>query len=79
MTDRTTVQLKDTTKNDLEALKRVDGESYDSVIKMLIANYSNESTDSGVDSEELARELSRRIDYAEIATKTATELEGRMR
>ena len=34
---------------------------------------------SDIDPEELASEVARRIDYAEIATKTAAELEGRMR
>jgi len=38
---RTTIQLQESTKSDLEDLKRVDGESYDSVVKLLIANYNN--------------------------------------
>jgi len=32
-----------------------------------------------VDDTELAREVSRQVDYAELATKVADELEGRMR
>jgi hypothetical protein len=33
----------------------------------------------GVDKEELAREVARQVDYAELANQVATELEGRMR
>lgn len=32
-----------------------------------------------IDDTELAREVSRQVDYAELATKVADELEGRMR
>lgn len=58
MEDKTTIQLKHSTKTDLEELKRADGESYDSVVKMLIARYNNsqDSNCDGIDETE-AREI----------------------
>ena len=43
---KTTIQLDESTKDRLEELKRVDGESYESVLLMLIAHYNN--TDDGL-------------------------------
>jgi predicted CopG family antitoxin len=40
---KTTIQLSEDTKNRLESLKRVDGESYESVLLMVIAHYNNTS------------------------------------
>ena len=42
---KTSIQLKESTKDDLDEIKRVDGESYDSVVKLLIANYNNDESD----------------------------------
>lgn len=58
MVDKTTIQLKDSTKTELEELKRADGESYDSVVKMLIAHYNNSQDGNcdGID-EAQAREI----------------------
>jgi len=47
MTDKTTIAMSASTKSKLTELKRVDGESFESVVLMLIANYSEE--DSGLD------------------------------
>ena len=54
---KTTIQLNDKTKSDLEDLKRVDGESFDSVVKLLIANYNNDTETSGIDETEIARKI----------------------
>jgi len=56
--DRTTIQLQEATKDDLDTLKRVDGESYDSIVKMLIANYNNSQEGRDMD-ESRVRELAR--------------------
>ncbi len=40
---KTTIQLSEDTKRKLDSLKRVDGESYESVLLMLIAHYNNTS------------------------------------
>jgi myosin-crossreactive antigen len=58
MNNRTTIQLTETTKDDLEALKRADGESYESVVRMLIAHYNNSQSDTVDESRmrEIARE-----------------------
>jgi len=54
--DRTTIQLNKSTKDDLEEIKRVNGESFDSVVKLLIANY-NKPQDSSELTENRVREL----------------------
>lgn len=58
---KTTIQLTDETKSDLEDLKRVDGESFDSVVKLLIANYNNEGGTSGIDETEIARKIAENL------------------
>jgi hypothetical protein len=57
MNDRTTIQLTDTTKADLDELKRADRESYESVVQMLIAHYNN--SQSGEKGESRMREIAR--------------------
>jgi hypothetical protein len=42
MTDRTTIQIDTEQKEQLDEIKRIDGESYKSVIGLLIANYNNQ-------------------------------------
>jgi len=46
MTDRTTIQIKSAQKEQLDELKRVDGEAYHSVLAMLIANYNNQDSET---------------------------------
>jgi len=57
--DRTTIQLTDTTKTDLEQLKRADGESYESVLRMLIAHYNNSQDNQESLDETRVREIAR--------------------
>lgn len=51
----TTIQLSDDTKADLEDLKQVEGEPFESVVQRLIASYSE--SQSGELSEEEVREI----------------------
>lgn len=53
---RTTIQLDESTKAQLEQLKRVDGESYDSIVQLLIANYDGEGQLSESRVREIANE-----------------------
>jgi len=39
MSDKTTIQVKKSTAKKLKHLKRVESESYDSVVSMLVADY----------------------------------------
>lgn len=48
-------------------------------VKELIDVLGAEVGGPQVDDSELAREVARRIDYAELANRTADELQGRMR
>jgi hypothetical protein len=50
---RTTISIDESTKAQLDDIKRVDGESYDSVVKLLIAQYGGD----GDLSEERVREI----------------------
>jgi len=54
---KTTIQLTETTKADLDGLKRADGESYESVVRMLIAHYNN--SQSGEQDESRMRKIAR--------------------
>ena len=58
----TTIQIDVSTKSDLEQLKRVDGESYDSVVKMLIANYNEPQENAGLDESDVEAIVNRKID-----------------
>lgn len=42
MTERTTIQIDTEQKEQLDEIKRIDGESYKSVVGLLIAHYNNE-------------------------------------
>jgi len=59
--DKTTIQLKKETKKRLDKLKRADGESYDSVVKLLIANY-DESQSERLDESDVETIVDRKID-----------------
>jgi hypothetical protein len=59
--DKTTIQLKKETKETLDKLKRADGESYDSVVKLLIANY-DESQSERLDESDVETIVDRKID-----------------
>ena len=88
----TTIEITDDQKQALDELKEYDREPYKDVVQSLIDAYSNDSripnaaelsipssVDGSPDSDNLAREVAAKIDYAELATHTADELEGRMR
>jgi len=52
--DRTTIEISQQQKGRLDDLKRVDGESYKSVLQMLIAHYNNsqDATESNNESDD---------------------------
>ena len=76
MTDRTTIQIKSAQKEQLDELKRVDGEAYHSVLAMLIANYNNQDSETIDDYSQDIERIINRIDDLEnsIPRKTAEEL-----
>jgi len=60
---KTTIQLDESTKDRLDELKRVDGESFDSVVKMLIANYNNsQDSNESLDESDVKAIIDREIE-----------------
>jgi len=73
MTDHTTIQITKAQAQELAERKQYDDESYKSVIARLL-NDDN----SAIDTEELAREVAKQLDYSQLSGQIASELEGRM-
>ena len=75
MTDTTTIQITEAQSEQLDEIA-APGQSKKGVIQELIDCYKNDETG---EVDELAREVSKQLDYAQLAHKTADELEGRLR
>ena len=63
---KTSIQLTTETKDDLDDLKRVDGESYQSVVRMLIANYNNSQSNKALDESDVETIVDRKIDQLKM-------------
>ena len=84
----TAIRVSKQAKEQAEAAKR-DGETWDDYIRRCTENppeirefvesANGDSVTSDVDPSELAREVSRQLDYAQLAGKVGDEIEGRLR
>ena len=86
--DYTAIRVSTDAKEAAESAKR-DGETWDDYIRRCTENppeirefvesANGDSVTSDVDPSELAREVSRQLDYAQLAGKVGDEIEGRLR
>jgi len=93
MTERTTISMSPETREKMRELKPYESMSPEGFINVMMENWQRReehigsivteleqsAEDTNINSEALARDVARRIDYAALASKTAVELEGRMR
>lgn len=75
--DTTTISITTEQKAQLDERKQHERESYKSVIGRLLDGGELEKPE--LDTDELAREVSRQLDYAQLAGKVGDEIEGRLR
>lgn len=76
--DRTSISITRDLKQELDDAKTNPSESYESLLwRLLETNTTQESVE--IDTDELAANVAKQIDYAQIAGQVGDELEGRMR
>ena len=86
--DYTAIRISKDAREAAEAAKR-DGETWDDYIRRctdnppemreFVESHNCDGVTSGVNSSEIAREVSRQLDYAQLAGKVGDEIEGRLR
>lgn len=74
MTDHTTIQITKEQAQELQERKQYDDESYKSVIARLL-----EGNNSAIDTDEVAREVAKQLDYTMIADETARKVAEELR
>ena len=84
----TTIRVEQTAKDTAEEHKE-EGETWSDYIrrctenppevKEFVESANGDSVTSDVDPSEIAREVSRQLDYAQLAGKVGDEIEGRLR